>query len=188
MRMNLKPGVVFLAAAALLAAGAVYLGFRQAHAPRLMPAPPGTVAAGPEIVAAVYLYFGDRESDYLTAESRSLTHAPGAAPLGRAIVEALIAGPRSGRRQTVPGETRLRAFYLTDDATAYVDLSEEAAAGHPGGAQGELMTVYSIVNSLILNVEDIQRVKILVEGAEVTTLAGHIDLREPLAAHMLILR
>jgi hypothetical protein len=48
--------------------------------------------------------------------------------------------------------------------------------------------VYSIVNSLILNVTDIEAVKILIEGQESITLAGHIDLQQPLKANMLLIR
>ena len=40
---------------------------------------------------------------------------------------------------------------------------------------------YSIVNALTVNLPAIQRVQILVDGKEVDTLAGHVDLRHPLA-------
>ena len=51
---------------------------------------------------------------------------------------------------------------------------------HSGGALDELFTVYSIVNALTVNLPAIQRVQILIDGKEVDTLAGHIDLRHPL--------
>jgi len=72
--------------------------------------------------------------------------------------------------------------------TAYVDLSREIRDHHPGGAKQELITIYSMVNSLILNIPEIETVKILVEGKEETTLAGHVDLRFPLQANMLFMR
>ncbi len=50
------------------------------------------------------------------------------------------------------------------------------------------MTIYSMVNSLILNIPEIETVRILVEGKEETTLAGHVDLRFPLRANMLFVR
>ena len=70
---------------------------------------------------------------------------------------------------------------------AYVDL-EPAAQGYPGGARSELLAVFSIVNSLVLNVPQIERVRLLVRGAEQDTLAGHVALPEPLAADMLLVR
>ena len=186
--MKFKHGIILLAAAAVLAGGGAYLAFRRAPTPGLRPAQPRVVAGGEEIASSVYLYFSDRESDYLTAETRVLPHAPGPGPLGRAIVTALIAGPRSNRLPTLPEQTQLRAFYIAENGTAYVDLSEAASEMHPGGAQAELMTIYSIVDSLVLNIPEIQRVKILLAGEEAASLAGHIDLRHPLAANMLILR
>ena len=82
----------------------------------------------------------------------------------------------------------LRGFYILQNHTAYVDLSREIRDHHPGGAKSELMTIYSMVNSLILNIPEIETVKILVEGKEETTLAGHVDLRFPLQANMLFVR
>ena len=54
------------------------------------------------------------------------------------------------------------------------------SAKHPGGALDELFTVYTIVNVLTVNLPAIQRVQILIDGKEVDTLAGHVDLRQSL--------
>ena len=43
----------------------------------------------------------------------------------------------------------------------------------------ELASIYAVVNSLTQNVSKIDRVQILIEGAEAETLAGHIDLSRP---------
>jgi hypothetical protein len=51
-----------------------------------------------------------------------------------------------------------------------------------------LLTIFSVVNSLILNVSEIDRVKILIDGSETSTLAGHINLQVPFKAHMLLIR
>jgi hypothetical protein len=59
---------------------------------------------------------------------------------------------------------------------------------HPGGSNSELLTIFSVVNSLVLNVNEIERVKILIDGQDTQTLAGHIDLDFPHKAHMLIIR
>ena len=71
---------------------------------------------------------------------------------------------------------------------ALVDFSAEIQENHPGGVATELLTVYSIVNSLILNIAEIEVVKILIEGQESLTLAGHIDLQQPFEANMLLIR
>ena len=73
-------------------------------------------------------------------------------------------------------------MFVTERGDAFVDLSAaRSSAKHPGGSLDEIFTVYTIVNALTVNLPAIQRVQILVDGKEVDTLAGHVDLRHPLA-------
>ena len=67
-------------------------------------------------------------------------------------------------------------------------MARELKDNHPGGIGTEIMTIYSIVNSLVLNIPEIDAVKILIDGKESITLAGHIDLKFPLKADMLLIR
>jgi spore germination protein GerM len=62
---------------------------------------------------------------------------------------------------------------------AYVDFSDELRKNHPGGSLGEMLTVYSIVDTLT-EFPEIKKVQILISGAVVETLVGHIDLTSPL--------
>ena len=151
---------------------------------RAAPSKPQSTVNG----TTVNLYFTDKNGLFLTAESRTVPNAEDPAVLGRHIIEALIDGPQKGLVRTVPEAASLRAIYVTDDGVAYVDLQEGILNLHPGGSKSELMTIYAMVNSLVLNVPAIQSVKILVEGRESMSLAGHIDLRFPFKANMLIVR
>ena len=81
---------------------------------------------------------------------------------------------------TIPAKTSLRGVYVTDRGEAYVDLSVEVSSAHPGGSLNEILTVYTIVHALTANLPAIKAVQILVDGREVDTLAGHVDLRRPL--------
>jgi hypothetical protein len=136
----------------------------------------------------VHLYFADRNNSFLKSEQRVLLQPGNPLHFGRAIVEALIKGPQKGLLQTLPADTKLNAIYLIADHVCYVDLSAAVRDNHPGGSNSELLTIYSLVNSLVLNVPEIERVKILIDGQEAPTLAGHIDLQFPVKAHMLIIR
>jgi spore germination protein GerM len=136
----------------------------------------------------VHLYFSDKDISFLKAETRDLFHPDNSEEFGKNIVEALIEGPRTGLMRTIPANTTLKAFYITRDGTAYVDLSEAIRDGHPGGVKSELFTIYSIVNSLTLNIPEIDAVKILISGKEAMTLDGHIDGRFPFKANMLLIR
>jgi hypothetical protein len=84
----------------------------------------------------------------------------------------------------IPPATKLRAVFVTGEGEAYVDLSREIASTHTGGSLDELFTVYAIVNALTVNLPAITAVQILVDGHEVDTLAGHVDLRRPLGRNL----
>ena len=57
-----------------------------------------------------------------------------------------------------------------------VDLRD----GMSGGSMEEVLTVYSIVDSVALNVAEIRAVGILINGKPVESLNGHLDLCQPL--------
>ena len=135
-----------------------------------------------------HLYFADRNNSFLKSEQRVMDRSADQTEFARAIVEALIRGPQSGLNRTIPAGTELRAIYIAFDNVCYVDFSEAVKKNHPGGSNSEMLTVYSVVNSLILNISEIKRVKILIDGRESPTLAGHITLQQPFKAHMLIIR
>ena len=134
-----------------------------------------------------FLYFAEGDSEFLTSEERTVSTARDPWQLGKKIITALLSGPQRGNTRTLPSGTKLRAFYLTDRKVAVVDFSREIA-GAPMGAITELLTVYSVVNSLAVNIPEIDAVKILVEGHEMKTLAGHIDITDALKPEMLLVR
>jgi spore germination protein GerM len=148
--------------------------------------PPAAHPQGEKSV--IHVYFADKNNSFLLSEERVITTAHTPIELGKRIMEALLQGPRTDLMQTIPAGTKLRAMFLTTNGTAYVDLTETVTEKHPGGCRSEIMTVYSIVNSLILNVPEIETVKILIGGRESITLAGHIDIRYPFKADMLLIR
>jgi len=138
--------------------------------------------------AMIHLYFADQHNTYLSAENRAMILPDDPSEKGRRIINALIEGPRGGLIRTIPEQTALRSFFLTEDGTAYVDFDNAVRENHPGGCESELMSIYSIVNSLILNIDQIHSIKILIEGKEALTLSGHMDLRFPFNANMLMVR
>lgn len=135
-----------------------------------------------------HLYFADANGSFLIAEARVMANLDDPTRRGRWVVEQLIEGPSRGGLPTIPAGTALRAFYLLDDGTAIVDLSPHFRDNHPGGCRMEQLTIFCVVNSLVLNIPEIRRVKILIDGAEAQTLAGHITLAFPLTADMLLTR
>lgn len=135
----------------------------------------------------VYLYFADPDRPVLTAEERPPMTAADPAAFCRALLDALIQGSSGTLSRTVPADARVRAVFVADQ-TAYVDFSPEIRTSHPGGIDMERLTVYAIVHTVVLNLDGVDRVKILIDGRDAETLAGHIDIRFPLSADMLIVR
>lgn len=124
----------------------------------------------------VVLYFSDNQAMYLLPEERSLT--PGRKTLPEAVVQALIAGPRlPGRTRTIPEGTRLLSLKVSN-GIATVNFSRELKTKHWGGSAGELMTVYSVVNTLA-RLPGISQVQFLLEGERIESLTGHMDLTQP---------
>jgi hypothetical protein len=76
----------------------------------------------------------------------------------------------------LPPGADIRGIYLVDPGLAVVDLNAAFADGHRSGVLAEELTVASFIQTLAANVPGILRVKILVEGKERETLAGHADL------------
>jgi len=136
----------------------------------------------------VYLYFSDDQNAHLVSEDRILLVTDDPLEIGRSIIQDLIQGPRGKLVRTIPIGTTLNAIYISKNGTAFVDFSDTIREKHPGGSQTELLTVYSIVNSIVLNIPQVQRVKILIDGREVVTLSGHIDVTTPLPANMILVR
>ena len=102
----------------------------------------------------------------------------------RHILEAQLGPAPAPQVSAIPQGTALRGLFFTDRGDAFVDLSSDARTKHTGGAIDELFTVYAIVNALTVNLPAVKRVQILVEGREVDTLAGHVDLRHPLQKNL----
>jgi hypothetical protein len=92
------------------------------------------------------------------------------------VLNVLLAGPVDAELRTLPPDAVLLAFYLLPDGTGIADFSEALATSIPSGIASEELAVDSITRTLEANVPQVQRLKILIHGQEVETLAGHLDL------------
>lgn len=143
------------------------------------PAASESPATGPRI--SVKLFFASEDGLHLVAVDREVPLAEGAVGQARAIVEAQLAqSAPAPLASTIPAGTALRGLYLSDQNEMFVDLDGTIRGKHPGGSMNEILTVYTIVNAITANLPNVQHVQLLVDGREVDTLAGHVDLRRPL--------
>jgi len=153
--------------------------------PAAPPASAGPAAPAPAPKVRATLFFVGEDGASLVPAEREIPFGSGTLELGRHILEAEFASPPAPLLPAAPAGTALRALYLDDHGRAYVDLSAESAAAHPGGSLYERLTVAAIVEALTVNLPAISEVQILVGGREVDTLAGHVDLRRPWTRHAL---
>lgn len=143
-------------------------------------AEPGAPAGPGRKIKARLFYVGD-DGTKLQSVERDVPFGEDTVQQAKAIISAQIAPVAEPLISAVPPGTALRAVFITEQGEAYVDLSGEASSAHPGGTLNELLTVYTIVNALTANLPAVSGVQILIAGKEVNTLAGHVDLRRPLA-------
>jgi len=127
------------------------------------------------------LFYVSSAGDELVPVSHEVPYGSTPSEQARRIIEAQIQPPPTGMFSAIPLGTALRTIYLTPNGQAFVDFSPEIAKDHTGGTLDEILAVYAIVDALTVNLADVSSVQILVDGKEVETLAGHVDLRSPLA-------
>jgi|SRR5579863_2711522 len=72
--------------------------------------------------------------------------------------------------------SEIRDVYMVDPGLAVIDLNAAFADTHRSGVLVEDLTIASLIETLAANIPGIARVKILVDGKERETLAGHADL------------
>jgi spore germination protein GerM len=126
------------------------------------------------------LFYVDEQGTGLTSVEREVLYGEGTIEQAKRIVEAQLAAAPEPFVSSIPADSRLRTIFFTKAGDMYVDLSSEFRQNHPGGTTNEILTVYAIVSALTSNLPSVTGVQILIDGKEVDTLAGHLDLRRPI--------
>ena len=170
---------IFILLMVLIVSIGGYFYFTERHAEKSVPQQ--------TLKNSIILYFSSNNEEYLVPEVRQIIlrgHIEGQI---LEVIKELIKGSTvlqtnngKGLINVIPDGVRVNGARLEEDGTLFVDFSKELKERHPGGSWAEMLTIYSIVDTIIKNFPDIKRVKILVEGEEIETLAGHIDTRLPL--------
>ncbi len=179
-------------AAAAVASVALVVWALLVAAPRwfVRPAVPAVTTASPPAAAPIgrqikaRLFYVAEDGLRLSGVERDVPYASEPVDQARAIIDAQLAPPAPPLVSAIPAGTLLRAVFVTPKGEAFVDVSPEITAAHPGGSVSELLTIYTIVHALTFNLPAITSVQLLVDGKEVDTLAGHVDLRRPLGKNV----
>jgi hypothetical protein len=184
VRLTVAVAVVAAFAVAIWAALVlVPLRWTASHSSVAAAIPPASPPAPGRKIKARLFYVAD-DGTKLVGVERDVPFGEGTVEQARQIVEAQLAPAVEPFVSAVPAGTAVRAIFATEGGEVFVDLTREIASGHPGGSMNETLTVYTIVNVLTTNLPAVTAVQVLVEGKEVETLVGHIDLRRPLEKNL----
>jgi spore germination protein GerM len=150
---------------------------RQTPVASSVTAAPGTTPIVETV--RITLYFPSSADGKLRPEPRDIPRPSGPGPYLRSIYEELQRGPTTdGLIAPLPPKLQLRNAFLLPDGEVVLDLAVDA--GLAFGSDEELAVVASLVNTVLQNVADTQRVRILKNGEPAETLGGHVDLTRPL--------
>ncbi|OGW37896.1 MAG: hypothetical protein A2Y97_09900 [Nitrospirae bacterium RBG_13_39_12] len=118
--------------------------------------------------------------DGLQMEEKRLPRRTAQIAIAEATVEEFLKGPSSGITSGISKNVKLLGIYKDIDGIFYVDLSDEFRRNFQGDAFAEILLLKGLYKSLISNMDDIQDLKVLIEGNEIETLGGHFYLLYPL--------
>jgi spore germination protein GerM len=144
--------------------------------------PPATgkyTAAKKKEKLEVTLFFSDANERFLIPEKRFIPREKEPEEQAQEIVKALLTGSKTGLVGTFPEKAELQGVKMEGGDTLLVNFRESLAENHPGGSAAEMATIYSLTNTLTVNIPVIKKVKILIEGKERESLKGHIGLKNP---------
>jgi spore germination protein GerM len=135
-------------------------------------APP---VAGP--TERVILFVAHDEDGSLRAESAQIPLPSGRQQRAEELLRALVSLYLDKSSPHVLGSgAEVRSVFLVDPGVAVIDLNSAFADTHRSGVLVEELTVASLIHTISSNTPGILKVKILVDGKERETLAGHADL------------
>lgn len=129
----------------------------------------------------IKLLFTSEQQPLLYIEEREIMTGENIEDQCYNTIQELIKGPSSNNFiPTLPQEGKLNSLFITPDGTAFVDLSKGIIKEQSGGTEEELLAIYSIVNTIILNFPSIKKVQILIDDKQQETFNGHIYIGVPL--------
>lgn len=191
--MNRRAAVLLLAALALAVAALLVWQAREAARGRERPraflrvspsAPtpavtPGGLGAEARQTVRVTLFFPGAEDAKLRPEERDIPRPSGPSAFLKALFGELARGPaQAGLGGVVPQQIRLRSAFLLPEGQVVLDLGVDASLAV--GSDEEMTVVAALVDTVLQNVADTTRVRILINGEPAETLGGHVDLTRPL--------
>lgn len=137
---------------------------------------------GKEPLRKIRLTFPSKEKPGFIQENFQIYATESLGAQIKQVLLLLFKGPRiAGAASAFPGGNwRYRDVFIADSGLVVIDLDEQALSLHPGGTTSEYFSLYTLVKSLRDNFAETKKVQLLVGGEVKESLAGHLDISEPL--------
>ena len=177
------PRHFLIATAVLLVAAAVLGGYAWRMRTKVASIPVVVVDKRPLVppiagpTEQVTLFVAHDEDGTLRPEAANIPLSSGRQQKAEELLRALLSIYLDKTSPHALGEgSEIRAIFLVDPGMAVIDLNSAFADTHRSGVLVEELTVASLIHTISANLPGIVKVKILVDGNERDTLAGHADL------------
>jgi spore germination protein GerM len=144
------------------------------------PAPAPPPAQVQRQLRTVTLYFAAPDGSGLVAEGREINDCLVEEDCLKGTVQGLLDGPIGDLAPVFPPQATLRGI-TSAGSELQIDFDRAMIDNHPGGSLAELLTVYALVDTVAVNFPHLRQLRILIDGAAVETLKGHVDLRQPVS-------
>ena len=126
----------------------------------------------------VKIYYPDESGNKLVAVERKIEIGNVKEKYSAAVNE-LIKQPQEKYLSGIFPKNAKLIDVKVENGTAYVNFDKSVITNFVGGSTGEEFLVGSVVDTLT-EFPEIKQVKFLIDGKEIETLAGHVDLSVPI--------
>jgi len=133
----------------------------------------------------VVLYFVDSTGLQLAAEEREIAGCNDERQCIAQTLTALAEGSAE-LQAVIPARTRVLGIDIVQDL-ATINLSRDLSDHHPGGSLSELLSIYSVANTLRVNFPYLRSFQFLIDGEKRKILRGHVDISGPIEADFRLL-
>ncbi|MGB9715852.1 MAG: GerMN domain-containing protein [Thermodesulfovibrionales bacterium] len=134
----------------------------------------------PKLEDLIFLKIYYPVENHLEIEEKGVQFRTSQMAIAHAVLEEFFKGPAISKSSDIPKDTKILGIYRDADKILYVDLSEEFRRNFQGDALSEYLILKGLFDSLTSNIDELEDVKILIEGREIETLGGHFFLSYPL--------
>jgi hypothetical protein len=136
---------------------------------------------GHEALRPVHLTFPSKEKPGFMQEEAQIYATSGEGAQVKQVLLLLFKGPKSKDAGPAFPGWAYRDVFFTDSGLAVIDLDPESLKGQNRGTTGEYLSLYTLVKTLTDNFKDLKQVQLLLGGEAKESLAGHLDISQPLS-------